>query len=157
MKKLLFTLLLALPFISFSQAQKKSNVILVSTSDAEPEALKKIGRILLNNGFVLETVDKDFYILVTKMKTCKYGMGKIANVDVKISVQIDKKEDLSILTITGKYNTPDLISYTIEEFDSKSSPIECCGPKSSLAGASWLIMDGVATKYENGEISYLTK
>lgn len=158
MKKLLLILVL---FIStnyvFSQAPKKSNTILVSTIDSESEALKKIGRILLNEGFVLETIDKDFYTLVTKPKTCNYGMLNAAKLDVKISVQIDKTENKSVLSITGKVNSPDFNSYNDSSFDAGALIIENKGPKSSISGASWLIMDNIAKNYEEATIEYLTK
>lgn len=157
MKKIFTLCVLLLPFLCFSQAPKKTNTILISTAETEDQAFKKIGRLLMTEGFTLETTDKDFYMLVTKIKTCKYGMGGMGSIDVKISVQIDKKEDKSIITLTGKYNTPDIAKYTPEQFDSKSMVIECCGPKSSMAGASWLLMENLAQKYEGGTIEYLTK
>lgn len=157
MKKLILLIAFIVPVFCYSQAPKKSNTIIISTSDTEAEALKKIGRILLNEGYVLETVDKDFYMLVTKMKTCKYGMGGLGNIDIKINAQIDKEGDMSKIKLTGKMNSSDFGKYTIEEFDAKALPIECCGPKSSMAGASWIMLDGIAQKYEGGEISYLTK
>ena len=157
MKRLFLLFVLIVPLLSYSQAPKKSNTIIISTSDPEADALKKIGRVLLNEGFILETVDKDFYMLVTKIKTCTYGMGGLGDIDIKLSVTIDKTGDKSAITLTGKYNSQDFGKYTPEQFDAKALPIECCGPKSSMGGASWLIMEGIAKKYEGGEISYFTK
>jgi len=157
MKRITLLLLCLFPLFSTAQAPKKANVIVIKTNDSEDEAFKKMGRILLNEGFEMETLDKDFYMLVTKIKGCGYGLMKAGTVDIKIKCQIDAKNDQRTIILTGKMNSPELMTYSPTEFDSKAMVIENIGGKSSIAGASWLIMDEIAKKYEDGEIEYLIK
>jgi hypothetical protein len=77
MKKLI-TILFFLPIFGFGQdtdIPKKTNLITIHTSDNIDESFKRMGRILLNDGYELETADKIFYMMTTKIKLMKCGFG----------------------------------------------------------------------------------
>jgi len=155
MKKLILFLLLTIPLLGLSQSPRKSNTIIIHTVDSEDEAFKKIGRILLNEGFTLENIDKDFYMLVSNIKTSTHGFMNAGKVDTKINIQVDKKEDKTLIKITGKFASPQLFQYTESEFDSQALQIENIGAKGSPVNAAWLILVGLAEKYDSGSIEYL--
>ena len=54
MKAIIFLILL-IPILTFSQSPKKSNAIVIGTTQSESEALKTMGRLLIASDFVLET------------------------------------------------------------------------------------------------------
>jgi hypothetical protein len=74
--------------------------------------------------------------------------------DIKINVQIDTKDTLTIINISGKLNLPDLIKYTPEGFEEHAIKILFAGTKKSASMLSWVVMDSLAQKYEGGTISY---
>jgi len=155
MKRILLILTLIMPLFCFSQttAPKKANTIILKTGLSADEAFKNFGRILIKEGFTMETLDKDFYMLSTKVKTCNYGMLNAAKLNIKINCQIDQKEENTEIKITG--SAIDVALSRTLSFDANSFVVSNRGPKSSVAGASWLIMDGLAKKLEGAEISYL--
>lgn len=155
MKKLVLFILFSIPLSAFSQAPKKANTIIITTMESKDEAFKKLGRILLNEGFTLETIDKDFYMLVSNIKTFSHGFLDAGKVDIRINIQIDRKEEKIVIRLTGKFSSPQISQYTVSEFDSRAMQIENTGAKGSSANASWLILSNMAQKYGSGDIEYL--
>ncbi|SNR92491.1 hypothetical protein [Hymenobacter mucosus] len=79
MKKLLVLSLFTLPVGAFaqtvsSQPFKKANIILIQTPDSGVVALKKIGALLVDKGFVIQKLDTDFNTLTTEPKQIKSGV-----------------------------------------------------------------------------------
>ncbi len=157
MKKLVLFILVIFPVLVFAQAPKKANTIIIVTSDSDDVAFKKMGRIFINEGFEMQTLDKDFYMLVTKIKNYNYGMMGAGKIGIKLTAQIDIQDEESMITVTGKVISSQISSYTDESFDSNAITIENVGGKSSISGASWRIMNEIAQKYNDGKISYFVK
>ena len=83
MKKLLL-ILLCLPMIGFGQTDipKKTNLITITTEDNIDDSFKKMGRLLINKGYELETADKTFHMITTKVKSMKCGFGEPGKVGI---------------------------------------------------------------------------
>ena len=93
MKKIIsISLLLLLISVSgkAQEAPEKSNLILIKTSDNIDESFKNIGRILINEGYELETADKNFYVITTKVTQKKYGFMGGGSLELKFNVEFDE-------------------------------------------------------------------
>ena len=162
MKKLI-TILFFLPIFGFGQdtdIPKKTNLINIHTSDNIDESFKRMGRILLNDGYELETADKIFYMMTTKIKLMKCGFG--CSVSVKYTIQFDEVGDSTNIKISGRAYSGDVYEVIVgkkEEngFDKSSFLIENKGMKRSIAKESFNFMNNIAVKYDLGVISYSIK
>ena len=162
MKKLLL-ILLCLPIVGFGQEikiPKKTNLISIKTVDNIDDCFKKMGRLLMNEGYELETADKVFYMITSKVKSLKCGFG--CNVSVKYTIQFDEVKDSTEIKITGRAYSGDVFKVMTGKkedngFDKSSFLIENVGMKRSVAKESFNFMNNFAVKYENAKISYLIK
>ena len=161
MKKLLL-ILLCLPMIGFGQTDipKKTNLITISTDDNIDDSFKKMGRLLINEGYELETADKIFYMITTKIKSMKCGFG--CNVSVKYTIQFDELGDSTGVRLSGRAYSGDVYQAMTgkkEEngFDKSSFIIENKGMKRSISKESFNFMNDIAIKYEKARVSYSIK
>ena len=161
MKKLLL-ILLCLPMIGFGQTDipKKTNLITITNDNNIDDSFKMMGRLLINEGYELETADKTFHMITTKVKTMKCGFG--CNVSVKYTIQFDELGDSTSIKISGRAYSGDVYKVMTgkkEEngFDKNSFIIENTGMKRSVAKESFNFMNNIAIKYEDSKLSYTIK
>ncbi|MFT6129315.1 MAG: hypothetical protein ACJATN_001037 [Neolewinella sp.] len=160
MRKFLLTSL-ALVFISLfvnaQDAPKKSNLILLSTSDNIDDSFKKMGRLLINAGYEFETANKDFYLITTKVRQQKYGFGGMGSLEMKLTVEFNEVSDSTHFTIRGLVTSGQLAraaGNTKNRFDKNAYRIENKGAKGSILKSAWIFMGDLAKKYENSKIDY---
>ena len=145
-------------FIKAQEAPKNSNLIIIKTSDNIDDSFKEMGRVLLNEGYELETADKDFYVITTKVKQKKYGFMGGGSLELKLNIQFDQVSDSTHLKIKGYVNSDQLASAAGDKnnsFDKDADRIKNKGSKGSISKSSWIFIDEFAKKYENGIINYI--
>jgi hypothetical protein len=117
-----------------------------------------MGRLLINEGYELETADKIFHMITTKIKSMKCGFG--CNVSVKYTIQFDELGDSTGIKLSGRAYSGDVYQAMTgkkEEngFDKSSFIIENKGMKRSVVKESFNFMNKIAIKYENARVSYI--
>jgi len=144
--------------IKAQEAPKNSNVIIIKTTENIDDSFKKVGRILIHEGYELETADKDFYMITTKITQKKYGLMGGGSLEVKFNIQFDQSNDSTIIKIIGFTNSAQLATaagLNNDSFDKDAIRVQNKGANGSIIKSSWIFMDEIAKKYMNGTISYI--
>ena len=159
-KAILFFLTLAMVTnaIKAQETPKNSNVIIIKTTENIDDSFKKMGRIIINEGYELETADKDFYMITTKITQKKYGFMGGGSLEIKFNIQFDQSNDSTTIKMIGFANSDQLATASglkNDSFDKDAFRIQNKGANGSIIKSSWILMDDIAKKYVNGIISYL--
>lgn len=159
MKKIIFNLLFCVISVNLiaQEAPKKSNLIIVRTTDNIDDSFKKVGRILINDGYEIETSDKNFYMITTKVRQKKYGMMGGGTLEIKLIFQIDQISDTTLIKVKGYVNSMQLASTAgmrNDSFEKSAIRIENKGANGSIIRSAWEFMDEIAKKYDAGQIVY---
>lgn len=149
MKQTLLTTILLL-FGLFAQAQsqpapfKSANVITVLTADTGAVALHKMGRAMVEQGYLVEKFDKDFLVLVSRPRQLTTYTAPIF-LTVKICASPTKP---TTLRVTGDY-----VMATM--FDVKFNAVQY--PSRGLRGANAVTfneLEKIAKLYPEGKLAY---
>ncbi|MDF7810948.1 hypothetical protein [Hymenobacter sp. YC55] len=149
MKKPLLTLLLVL-FSLFGRAQsqpapfKSANVITVLTADSAATALHKMGLALVGQGYMVDKVDKEFLVLVSRPRQLTTYTAPIF-LTIRISASPTAPATLRVM---GDY-----VMATM--FDVKFNPVEY--PSHGLRGANSITfteLEKLAKLYPEGKLAY---
>ncbi|THH34212.1 hypothetical protein [Neolewinella litorea] len=150
----------------FSQdAPKGANVIEIHTADNIDDAFKKMGRLLLDEGYTLETADKNFYVITTEVRKMNYGFMNAGELEMKLIIEFNDDEDGTTMILKGMKSSEQLHRAATTgagvssntSFDKDASRILNKGGKGSIVGASWIFMENLAKGYKGGKIEYLTE
>jgi hypothetical protein len=134
-----------------------SNIIIITTKDKTESTFRNFARILVKEGFVLETTEPILLILTTKIKDRSYGFLGGGTVRIKLSAQVDQMDSASQITLTGIFDDPGIskaMGIKSDMFDKDAIVISSGSSSSSSKGAAWKIMDEVAKKYKDAIIKY---
>jgi hypothetical protein len=126
---------------------KKSNTIIIETTDDYPTTLRKMVGILSEHGYGVQTIDKDLGILTTTFKGAKSG-------NIGLSLHVREGESTSII-MRGTLDSFDLTLYGVTS-DTNSS-IEYKGMKGSPMMKAWEEMAAVAKAYPGAKLTYASK
>jgi len=154
------TLLIILAFVGFLNAQvapKKSNLIIIKSSDKIDDSFKKIGRILMDEGYELETADKTFYSISTKITHKNYGLMGGGSLELKFFFQFDQIQDTTVIIFRGRVNSNQLAvasGMKHENFEKDAIRIENRGATGSIIKSSWELMENIAKRYSPCSIGY---
>ncbi|HEX8425489.1 hypothetical protein [Hymenobacter sp.] len=149
MKQPLLTLILVL-FSLFGRAQsqptpfKSANVITVLTTDSAATALHKMGLALVRQGYMVDKVDKEFMVLVSRPRQLTSYSAPIF-ITIRISATPTAPATLQVM---GDY-----VMATM--FDVKFNPVEY--PSRGLRGASIITfteLEKLARLYPDGKLAY---
>ena len=123
---------------------KSANVITVTTTDSAVVALKKIGRALAQQGYMVDRFDKDFLVLVSKPRQLTSYTAPIF-----LTVRICASETSpATLSVAGNY-----VMATM--FDVKFNTVEY--PSHGLRGANSITfkeLEKIAKLYPDGQLAY---
>jgi len=149
MKQLLLTtILLSCPLLVRAQSQpvpfKSANVITVLTADSAVVALKKIGRALAQQGYMVEKFDKNFLVLESKPRQLTSYTAPIF-----LTIRVCASETSpATLSVAGNYVMATL-------FDVKFNTVEY--PSRGLRGANSITfteLEKIAKLYPDGRLAY---
>jgi hypothetical protein len=147
-----------LPSILFSQEPPDdATTIVILTTDKVDAAFRNIGRLLVKEGFELETTEPTLMMLTTKVTEKHYGFLGGGTVSIKLSAQVDEADSLSKIILTGKFLDIAVLKALGSKsalFDKDANIIEYGGMSGSSKRSSWNIMDELAKKYKNANIKY---
>ena len=154
MKHLPFILLIlfAVTGIQAQEILDDANAIIITTEESPEVAFRKIGKLLINEGFTLQNVDKTFLMLVTVPINKKSGFLGMQEIALKITGEIIESPtrirlycDFVDININKSLNLD-------TDFDKHKMRAENSSGSYSTA---FELLDEVAKKYEGGKISYL--
>jgi len=126
---------------------KRNNTIILETPDDYATALRKMVNILSDEGYGLQTVDKDLGILTTTAKGYKGGT-------MLLNIQVREGDSTQVI-IRGMWDGLNLEMWGVST-DSKYN-IEYKGMKGGPKMIAWDEMNKVASSYKGATISYATK
>lgn len=155
-KIIIISLLMAASnIITAQEAPRNANLIQIKTSDNIDESFRKIGRMLGTEGYKLETVDRDFYMIATEVMEKDFGgfLGAArARLEIKFNIQFDEIPEGTTINIRGTFRDITKTSFSVS---GDFQRIENRGARNSILRDSWNFMNEIALKYDNGELSYI--
>ncbi|MBI1939032.1 MAG: hypothetical protein HYS25_13050 [Ignavibacteriales bacterium] len=129
-----------------------ANTIIITTDEHHDVAFKKIGKLLINEGFTLQNVDKTFLMVVTVPMTKKTGFLGMQEIAIKITGEILQNPtrirlfadflDIQVNKGLGLEN----------DFDKRKLRAE---NSSGTYSTAFELLDEIAREYESGKISYI--
>lgn len=89
MKKLIFPLLLLLTVNYYSQEiPEDANAFIFTVKESSAEAFKNFGKFLLKEGYLFETIDNNFGMIVTKIRTIPVGFLGSRKIELRLTVEM---------------------------------------------------------------------
>lgn len=138
--------------ISAQEILDDANAIIISTEENPDAAFKKIGKLLINEGFTLQNVDKTFLMLVTVPFTTKTGFLGMQEIAIKVTGEV-------LETPTRIRLFADFLDVQVNkglnldnDFDKRKLRAE---NSSGTYSTAFELLDEIAKKYDGGKISYL--
>lgn len=127
----------------------EDNTIIIKTKQTSDDALKQLVQILTSEGFSIENIDKDLFIISTGPKKTSR-----LNASIKVNFLINERENVSII-LTGLV-TVDASIYMGYGVTSNTgwNRITNKGMNGSVLQVSWNDLYNLAKKYPNGEIFF---
>jgi len=167
MSRCLVSLLLLTSAVVIGQEERPFNVIKISTSDEPTIAFRKMGRLLVGEGYELQTTEPTLMMITTKVTEKKYGFLSMGRIALRFAVTIDEADTGSVVTIAGKFLADaEMFQRWMKQFtgveaslkfDAEAQEIEERGMSGSPVRASWNAMKEIAEKYENGKVTFDAK
>ena len=135
------------------QPIKKSNQIIIETTDQPDIAFQQIVSLLISEGYILKQSDKELGIITTEPRK----LGKVFFYIVQFNVLVDRSEGVTKIIFSGNYADATQIHWndgTTLDLSSLKNEINFSGMEKSFIKRSWKIMEGFAVKYPDGVIFY---
>jgi len=146
-----------LPFSLFSQATlepiKKSNRVIIESTDDPEIAFNKLAKSFILKGYTLKQLDSDLLIISTDERS----FGNFAPYIVKISAMVESAEDGAKIILLGEFAQGSQIHWddgTSLDLSNQFQPIKYFGTKKSPMMKSWHNLLEVAQAYQTGKIKY---
>lgn len=138
--------LAAFAYAPGSRPEKRNNTIVLATSDDPATAMRKLVAILSDQGYGVQTVDKDLGILTTTSKGFVHGTLAL-NINVR-------SDSTTFIVLRGTVDSPE-ISF-VGGLTGTAFNIEYRGMKGSPLMNAWGEMNKVALAYPSATVSYTT-
>lgn len=129
-------------------SNKMDNVIIISTSDSPSSAFKNLTQMLSFEGFSIENIDKELFILSTGPK----NTSKL-NASLKINILI-REEGSTKIYLSGLVSSDASAYYGGVTYSTGWDRIVNRGMSGSIMQVGWNDLYNFAKKYPNGEISF---
>lgn len=130
-----------------SRPEKRNNTIIIETTDDPQAAMRKIVSILSDQGYGIQTVDKDLGILTTTNKGFVHG-----TMTLNLSIRPDS---VTRIVIRGTVDSPEFS--VIGGLTGTAFNLEYRGMKGSPMMNAWEDMEKVAKAYPEAKVTYATK
>lgn len=141
MKKTMILLVVLISIgLKAQKVPKKVDLIVQTIEHDIDEIFGKIGRILIDNGYEMESADKTFYSIITKPKKYKYGFMNSQELYVKLRIMLSANEEAVRIKTKGFLN--------------EDMRIKNVGMKNSLAKEGWNFMHEMVKKFPADKIEY---
>jgi hypothetical protein len=142
MKKLFFTTVFLGMLVALlgQESQRGDNTIIIKTNESYEVAFRKMGQLLIANGFTIENVDRDFGSISTR--EMRIGNTFDPLWEVRISAVISGNEEATII-LTAMCKGPEDSWIRLEKRGIMH-----------MMGKGWNKLVDLANKYEGGQIEF---
>lgn len=143
MRKIILSILLAgFCFASIAQETVRGdNTIIITTNESYEVAFRRMGQLLIANGFTIENADRDFGAISTREKRIGSRLDPLWEMRVS-AVVTGSDETTIVLTAMTKQGQGD--SWT--RLDNRG--------RMHMMGKGWNELVEIAQKYEGGQIEF---
>lgn len=143
MKKVLSALFFSVSFLGLiaQETVRGDNTIIITTNESYEVAFRRMGQLLIANGFTIENADRDFGAISTREKRIGSRLDPLWEMRVS-AVVTGSDETTIVLTAMTKQGQGD--SWT--RLDNRG--------RMHMMGKGWNELVEIAQKYEGGQIEF---
>lgn len=135
-----------------------TNQIIVETDASFEEVYRALGKSLIKEGYVLESAERDFGIIVTAPYGFEYDKVFPLTAKAKFYLEITSKDDKTEVLINGKVYAEEYYKRggVDSSFDTDADIIKVKGRENQIFMTSWKLMAGIAGLVPDGTIYAVT-
>lgn len=143
MKKILTALFFSVSFLGLiaQETVRGDNTIIITTNESYEVAFRKMGQLLIANGFTIENADRDFGAISTREK--RIGIRLDPLWEMRISALVTGSDKATIVLTAMCRQGPD---DSWAELSNKG--------KMHMIGKGWYELVEIAQKYEEGTVEF---